>query len=146
MKKILLCVLFLVSIKTSICQNGIKSCKDTITVSVELDKGTPVHMDSTKRKIEMVFEQDFNDKISIYLDNIYFKTDSFKTIRNLGVCLNSISIDYSKFKKIPKISVVLDSRNNCVTFYPRIDKKLAYINCIKGGWSVELSNILKDYK
>jgi hypothetical protein len=149
MKKILIFLSFFVSTKFLIAQRGIKACRDTIAVNIgysSLADEDHLVNDSSQRELKIVFEQDFNDKISIFLDDRCLVTDTFKTNRNLGVCLNTISIDYSKFIKMPKISVILNSKNNCVSFYPRLGKRIAYINCIEGAWSIELSNVLRDYR
>jgi hypothetical protein len=146
MKEILFYLLFLISTKSMLAQNGQIACRGAVNVSIDSSDRNHFLSDSSKRELELVFEQDFNDKISIFLDDKCIITDTFKTIRNLGLCLNKNSIDYSKFKEIPKISIVLNSKNNCISFYPRPNKRIAYINCIKGGWSVELSNDLRDYR
>jgi hypothetical protein len=149
MKRALIFILFFISTNLLIAQKSTKACVDTIEADISHDSiGDDDHVvkDSSKKELRLVFEQNFNDKTTILLNDSLFTTSIFKTEKNLGVCLNIISIDYSAFKKIPKISIILSSKDECISFYPRIGERIAYINHIEGAWSIELSNVLRDYR
>ena len=147
--KAVLFFLFVISANLLMAQKRMKPCVDTIAVNISYDSQVNednVVKDSSKKELRLVFEQDFNDSLLILLDDSLFTTGFFKTQRNLGVCLNDISIDYSTYREVPKISIMLSSERDCISFYPRKGKRIAYINYIQGGWSIELSNILRDYR
>jgi hypothetical protein len=148
-KSIFIFLVSLTSIKTLVGQKNIKRCVDSIAINISyarLGSDEDVVQDSLQKEVKLVFEQDFNDTIAILLNDSLFTTGVFKTKNNLGVSLNIISIDYSKFEKVPRISIVLISKNDCESFYPRVGKRLAYINRIEGAWSIALSNALREYK
>lgn len=149
MKTVLVCFCIFFSINKSNAQVGIKTCKDTIEANVLLyhpSEPSNLIKDSLVKIVRLVFEQKFDDTISIFVDDSLLNTGYFKTMKNLGVCANTVSIDFSASQKIPKISIVLHSSIDCISFYPRIDKRIAYITRIDRAWSVDLSNVIRDYK
>jgi hypothetical protein len=149
MKEALIFFLSLALTKESAAQRNIKPCKDTVEANVlsyNPSESFDLLKDSLTKNLKLVFEQHFNDTISIFVNDRLFKIGFFKTAENLGVCPNTVSIDYSAFKGVPNISIVLHSKNGCISFYPREDKRIAYITCIEGGWSVDLSNVMRRYR
>lgn len=144
---IFLCFIFFYNYSFS--QPGVKQCKDTIQTDEYFDNSVDddlIIKDSLQKKIKIIFEQDFNDKISVLTNNKIVFAKKIKTNRSLGVCLEMITIDYSKFIHLPKISIIQSNNKDCISFYPKLGKRIAYINYSKGSWSVELSNIIREYK
>jgi hypothetical protein len=148
MKIAVFCFLLLTGMRELLAQGNIRPCKDTFKTNVlsyRPSESSDLIKDSLIRKITLVFEQNFNDSISIFVNDSLFETSFFKTIHNLGVCKNTVSIDYSELKGVPRISVVVHSKNDCISFYPRADKRMVYITWIQRGWSVDLSNVIRHY-
>ena len=81
----------------------------------------------------------------MFADNKLIEHKKVITHQFLGASMEAIFIDYSKNKKIPKISIIISGKD-CIAFYPQIGKKMAYINFIKDAWSVELSNVVREYR
>lgn len=130
-------------------QKKLKAC--THEIQVEVDNASPVDKDdliddSTKKELKLIFEQYFDGKVCILLNDVPFITDSLITIKNIGVCAKTISIDYSKYQQLPKISIYLVSSNDCISFYPKIGKRNAYINHLRTAWSIEVSNVIRNYR
>lgn len=128
----------------------VKPCKDTMEVDIEnssLFEKESIIQDSTPSKIKIIFEQNFNDSICILCDHDVIKANRFKTTRGLGVCTDVVKIDYSKYKEIPRISIIIvGDSSDCISFYPRKGKQIAYINHVSNAWSIELSNVIREYR
>ncbi len=147
--KTVLFFLFVISTNFLMAQKKVRPCSDTIGVKISHDSlvdDANIIKGISKKELRLVFEQEFNDSLLILFNDSVFTTGFLKTEKNLGVCLNFISIDYSRFRKVPKISIFLSSKRDCISFYPRIGERIAYINNVEGGWSIELSNFLRDYR
>ncbi len=127
---------------------GQKPCNYIFEVAIEdsgiFDKES-ILMDSLKKDIQIIFEQKLNDTIYVFTDNKLIENKKVTTHKFLGASMDAIFIDYSKSKKVPKISIIISGKD-CIAFYPQIGKRIAYINFIKGAWSVELSNVVREYR
>ena len=149
MKASLLLIAVMLLSKACASQINIKPCADTIEVDIEIsgffDQKLLVK-DSMIQQIQIIFERSFNDSVYIFCDQQLQNIKRIKTNETMGVNPEIVTIDYLKLKKIPKISVVLKNENKCISFYPIKGKQIAYINHINNGWSVELSNIMREYR
>jgi hypothetical protein len=140
---------FILSINFLFGQENVKPCKDTLQVDEYYDNSISddfILKDSLQKKIKIVFELNFDDKVWIFANNKMFFTGNIKTVRNLGVSLEMVDIDYSKFLQTPRISIIVGNPSNCVSFFPRLGKRIAYVNFLQGAWSIELSNIIREYR
>lgn len=149
MKYIVIAIILIMTFQSCAAQNIMKPCKDTFEVDVEnsgLYEGASLMKDSMLKKIDIVFEQNFNDSISIFCGNKITSQKKIETNRRLGVSTEIITIDYSDYKETPKVSIILKNKNDCISFYPIRGKRMAYVNRINGAWSVELSNVIREYR
>jgi hypothetical protein len=149
MKYSVLVVLYFMSLGCATSQSVLKPCKATFDVTVLRDdvyEGDILIKDSLRAQMKIIFEQDFDDSIYVFVDDVFFQVNHIETDRLLGVSPQFVTIDYSTYKKLPKLSFVLKKGEECISFYPRRGKQMAYINCLNGAWSVELSNIMREYR
>jgi hypothetical protein len=127
----------------------IKPC--TYVIDAEIDNSTTdtenLLKDTLLKKINLIFEQTFDDSAVIMIDKKVLYQTRIKTRKFLGVSDSSFSINYSQYAKPPKISIYLTDKKACVSFYPKEGKQLAYINYhFQAGWSIELSNLTREYR
>lgn len=149
MKCITFVIPLVIAFQACVAQKMIPPCKDTFEVDIDnssLYEDASLIKDSMFKKLVIVFEQSFNDSIYILCGTKIIEQKKIETDRMLGVSRDMITIDYSKYKKRPKISIILRNKNECISFFPMRGKRMAYINHINGAWSVELSNIIREYR
>jgi hypothetical protein len=134
------------------CTGGRKRplpCNNLYPTSIlpdNLYEGDDLISDTIQRRLWIIFEQDFNDSISVLVDSKLYKTERIVTDRVIGVCKSSVQINYSGYKRDPLISILFLERNKCISFYPVYGKRMAYINSVEDAWSIELSNIIREYR
>lgn len=149
MKYNILIILYFMNLGCASSQTILKPCKDTFDVTVLRDvvyEGDVLIQDSLRSQLKIVFEQDFNDSIYIFVGDILLQVNHIVTDRLLGVSPQFVTIDYSMHEKMPKVSFVLKNGKECVSFYPKRGKQMAYVNFLNRAWSVELSNIMREYR
>ena len=129
--------------QTKLCKNYIEADIDNLMTPFDKDN---LLTDTLSKKIALIFEQTFDDSVVIKVDTRILYKAKLKTRKFLGVCDSSFNVDYSGYAKPPKISVFLPGRKECISFYPKHGKQLAYINLIQKGWSIELSNLVREYR
>lgn len=138
----------IVASQTSVGQYKTTPCRDTFEVDIyysgQFDENFLIN-DSLVKTIEIVFEQDFNDSVLILCGSKIIQQKWIVTKRPLGVSPDIIKVDYRKMAN-PLISIILKQQNDCISFKPIRGKRMAYINRINGAWSVELSNIIREYR
>lgn len=144
-------ILFIISISHQGLYAQKKGClfviKPDIEKVVSKEDKENLLTDTLSQKIELIFEQTFDDNVTIMLNDKIIGTKRMKTLRFLGVCDSTFNIDYSAYKTLPKISIILNHNTDCVSFYPVRGKQIAYIgHILRKAWSVELSNIVREYK
>lgn len=124
-------------------------CKKVWNLSVENGSAYDSRLliaDSLKPKLELVFEQQFDDSVYLVVDRKILEVRKIQTNRAMGVCLETLTVDYSAFKKVPKVSLLLKEKGVCFSFYPVRGKQFLYINFINGHWFAELSNVQRGYR
>ena len=149
MKYIIFQFLLAIAFQACIAQNKTTPCKDTFEVDIDntgLYENASLIKVSMQKKLEIVFEMDFNDSIYIYCGTKIIQHKKIETNKPLGVSRETVKIDYSNYKDTPRISIFLKKKNDCISFFPKRGKRMAYINHINGAWSVELSNIIREYR
>lgn len=149
MRYLALVIVYLMSLGCTSSQKIIKPCNNIFEVTVlrdEVYEGDVLIADSLRSQLKIIFEQSFDDSVYVFIDNSFFQVSSIITNKLLGVSPQFITIDYSAYKKLPKLSFVLVKGKECISFYPRKGKQMAYINYLDGAWSIELSNIMREYR
>jgi len=126
-----------------------RNCNKLVIPTIESNRdnedGELYFSDSLIRKIRIIFERDFDDSVTIYLNQTLVFDSIIKTSPSIGASKRFIDINYSKYDQLPKISVLL-RRGNCVYFYPVVGKRVLYVNYSKGFWNLEYSNIQRQYR
>ncbi|HEY8387905.1 MAG TPA: hypothetical protein VIK74_04840 [Parasegetibacter sp.] len=149
MKYSILIMLYFMNLGCASSQSVLRPCKDTFDVTVLKDvvyEGDVLIQDSLRAQLKIAFEQDFNDSVYVFVGDILIQVNHIVTDRLLGVSPQFITIDYSMYEKMPKVSFVLKRAKECVSFYPKRGKQMAYVNYLNGAWSIELSNIMREYR
>lgn len=124
-------------------------CKKVWDLSVENSSAYDSRLlieDSLKPQLILVFEQQFDDSIYLFVNRKILEVRKIKTNKALGVSLETLTVDYSSFKKVPKVSLLLKEKGICFSFYPVRGKQFLYINFINDHWFAELSNVQREYR
>lgn len=149
MKSLWTIAFYFVFVNFSDGQKRIKICENHLKVNIDYSKPGEIEnsiKDTLLSKIDLIFEQRFNDSILVLVNNKVIVEKKIVTEEFLGVSKEYFSINYSKYSRPPEISIVLAKANDCISFHPIKGKRIAYISHIGAGWSVELSNIIREYK
>lgn len=128
---------------------GQTPCERTINPSIDnylsMEEDRYRLSDTLSQKVDLVFEQSFDDTVVIMVDSCVKYKSVIKTKKFVGVCDSSFLIDYSRYNNIPLVSIYLINKNVCISFRPRKGQRIAYINYLCGAWSIELSNVVRGY-
>jgi tetratricopeptide (TPR) repeat protein len=125
------------------CSEGqIKICQNVIKPELE-DRP----LDSTLKafvkpgSLGLIFENGFSDSAVVLINNKLVSRVLLRTSSSLGKCKEEVIIDYSHYKEVPRITVELINKGECMYFYPLRNRRAAYINHeIVNKWRVLLSN------
>jgi len=150
MKKYLSLIIVVIGLNNCKVQKMPLDCKNLIAPSLESSSLFPqneIVRDTMSKKIKLIFEQKFDDSMSVFVNEKLVNKTKVFTNASLGVSTNFISLDYGIYTSMPKITLVLSNKKaTCVSFYPVLGKRIAYINFIKELWDIEMSNVIREYR
>jgi hypothetical protein len=145
---ITLTFLLLLNLSTSLGQQCIPK-GPALHISVEKyrepDESEIYFIDSLDKKLRLIFEKEFNDSMAIFLDNKKVYDAIIATQKFLGVSLQIVDIDYSKYKRLPAVSII-KNKEPVVYFYPIHGKRIIYLNFFNQNWWLEASNLQRGYR
>lgn len=95
------------------------------------------------KKLTFVFEQEFNDSVVIYVNNIKKVSKRMKTLHPLGVCGEDIIVAVPGSKN--KIDILFVERSVKITFSSTYGKPMCYISFDKSGYDVFFSKYCRYY-
>jgi hypothetical protein len=133
----------------SIAQSRMLPCKNNITPEIYYDNSVDAEFitgDTLQKNLKIVLKREFDSKVWILINDDVIFSDTIKTNTILGVSRKTVSLDYTKYKHMPVISIIANSSRDCICFYPIVGKRIAYVNDLNGGWSLEVSNAIRNYK
>ena len=138
----LLTIFFLLSMLTSCLeQNRMSksvSCKEQIFIQYDR-QGHKSDASKSNGLVTIIFMNDFNNKIKVYINNTLMFDDLVVTNESTGKSNKGFTYNYNKEEKLPVLKIQKD--NNCFDFRIKDRYKFIYVFYnLNKEWIVRFSN------
>lgn len=141
---IFLLIINICSCKITERQKINNNCNKTINESIWTPYDKKDFKFDSLKEIYLIFEIDFNDTVSVVVNNIEKKRIFIKTNKSLSAVETPVKVDIPENKF--NIELNLIKANDCVKFIPKEKYKYLFIQRTpEGNWFVQYSNYMREY-